>query len=449
MHEEKGRPMATIYKDVPHLIHETNEAQRPVDIRVSPGDRTVLRELGKRLAEAAADPVNDRRREMWSRVNRLEEARPMVWMNEVCWNEMDVDGELAPQTSGDFCQRIEIEMRQNLYQWRRMPCDMVLDAIVYSPLIVENTGFGLEIREDVIVFDPQNTVVSHRFHPQITGEEDIEKIRMPEIIHHAEQSRRTHEAYCEIFDGVLEVRQAGSPGFWFAPWDIIVEWTGVEQALLDLALRPAYIHRLVDRLVTAYLHGLNQYEEQGLLALNNRNVRIGSGAYGYTDELPTEGRPADHVRCRDIWGCATAQIFSEVSPAMHEEFALQYERRWLERFGLTYYGCCEPLDRKIDILRSISNLRKISVSPWVDMERAASAIGRDYVVSLKPTPAVLATDGWNLEAARRDLEGRLQIARRHGCPVEIIMKDISTVRYDPRRLWEWAQMAVEVSERFA
>jgi hypothetical protein len=27
---------------------------------------------------------------------------------------------------------------------------------------------------------------------------------------------------------------------------------------------------------------------------------------------------------------------------MHEEFALQYEKRWLERFGLTYYGCCEP-----------------------------------------------------------------------------------------------------------
>jgi hypothetical protein len=29
--------------------------------------------------------------------------------------------------------------------------------------------------------------------------------------------------------------------------------------------------------------------------------------------------------------------------------------------------------------------------------------------------------------------------------VELIMKDISTVRYDPRRLWEWAEIAMEIA----
>jgi hypothetical protein len=29
------------------------------------------------------------------------------------------------------------------------------------------------------------------------------------------------------------------------------------------------------------------------------------------------------------------------------------------------------------------------------------------------------------------------------------MKDISTVKSQPRRLWEWADLAVEVAERFA
>jgi len=32
--------------------------------------------------------------------------------------------------------------------------------------------------------------------------------------------------------------------------------------------------------------------------------------------------------------------------------------------------------------------------------------------------------------------------------VEVIMKDISTVRYQPQRLWEWARMAAEVTERY-
>ncbi len=29
------------------------------------------------------------------------------------------------------------------------------------------------------------------------------------------------------------------------------------------------------------------------------------------------------------------------------------------------------------------------------------------------------------------------------------MKDISTVRYHPQRLWEWARIAMEVAEEFA
>jgi hypothetical protein len=30
-----------------------------------------------------------------------------------------------------------------------------------------------------------------------------------------------------------------------------------------------------------------------------------------------------------MWGCSNAQIFSEVSPQMHWEFALEHDLRWL------------------------------------------------------------------------------------------------------------------------
>jgi hypothetical protein len=151
------------------------------------------------------------------------------------------------------------------------------------------------------------------------------------------------------------------------------------------------------------------------------------------------------VRAIDLWGCATAQIFVGVSPEMHEEFALRYERRWLERFGLSYYGCCEPLHHKIHILRSIPNLRKISISPWADVETAVQETNGDYVLSYKPSPAVLAADEWDPEFARRSLREALEKMR--GCAVEVIMKDISTVRYEPQRLWEWAKIAAEETER--
>jgi hypothetical protein len=144
---------------------------------------------------------------------------------------------------------------------------------------------------------------------------------------------------------------------------------------------------------------------------------------------------------------AAAQIFSEVSPRMHEEFGLQYEMRWLDRFGLTYYGCCEPLHRKVNILEKIKNLRKISMSPWIDVREAARSVGDRYIFSFKPSPAPFAGDVWNLEKAKAELVNVLEGTRN--CVVEVIMKDISTVRYEPQRLWEWARMATEMTERYA
>ena len=79
-------------------------------------------------------------------------------------------------------------------------------------------------------------------------------------------------------------------------------------------------------------------------------------------------------------------------------------RRWLERFGMTYYGCCEPLHKKIHILISIPNLRKISISHWADINEAARQISNDYVISLKPDTAIFAIDNWNPERAREELE---------------------------------------------
>ena len=49
--------------------------------------------------------------------------------------------------------------------------------------------------------------------------------------------------------------------------------------------------------------------------------------------------------------------------------------------------------------------------------------------------------------ARKTLRETLE--KIQGCDVEIIMKDISTVRYEPQRLWEWAQIAAEEAEKYA
>jgi len=128
---------------------------------------------------------------------------------------------------------------------------------------------------------------------------------------------------------------------------------------------------------------------------------------------------------------------------------LQYELRWMERFGLNYYGCCEPLHRKIDLLKKIPRLRKISISPWANTDEAVEKIGNQYVYSFKPNPAIFAVDPWDKETAKSDLLNTLEKAKSNNCIVEVIMKDISTVHYEPQRLWEWNRIAEEETERFA
>jgi len=416
-------------------------------MKVSDRDRTILRTLAEKQARIAALPVHQQTIEGWKRLNRLERGKPMVWINEIPWHEINVNDELTLQTSDEFCRVQERRLRRIIYQWEHMRGDMVVEPVFYSPLAIRDTGFGITEDVDIAKTDETSTVVSRHFHLQIQREEDIEKIKMPRVTYDAETTERTFDCLQNLFGDILPIVKRGAPGFWFAPWDELIRWWGVQEGMMDLILRPELVHHAMDRLMSAYLCRLDQYEDLNLLSLNNNNVRIGSGGLGYSDQLPQADYDPRHVRPSDLWGSATAQIFSDVSPKMHEEFALRYERRWLDRFGLTYYGCCEPLDRKIDMLKSVSNLRKVSMSPWVDMDRAARNVGDGYVFSRKPNPAIFAEDTWNPDQARRQL--REDMEKTRGCVVEVIMKDISTVRYEPQRLWEWAQIATEVTKEFA
>ena len=146
-----------------------------------------------------------------------------------------------------------------------------------------------------------------------------------------------------------------------------------------------------------------------------------------------------------MWMFGLAQMFSTVSPDMFREFEVDYASRICERFGLVYYGCCDPLDDRMTEVRQIPNVRKVSMSPWANEQRGAAAIGGDFVYSRKPNPALVATDSFHADQVRNDLTATREVCEKHGCPLEFILKDISTVRYEPARLTEWARIAMDVA----
>lgn len=415
------------------------------DYTISNKDKKILKELAKRKSEIAELPIHKDKIKMWKDLNSLKEVRPLVWIANIPWHEMNVNDELTLKTSTEFSRFLEIRLRRTLYQWEHMRVDMVVEPTIPCYLVISDSGFGISEQVKISKTDESSDIYSREFKPQIEKEKDIEKIKTPKVFFNKKATDEMFESMLDVFDGILKVEKRGIPGFFFYPWDDLITWWGVEKALTDLILKPDLVHKAMERLVNAYLSRLNQYENLNLLALNNCNYRTGSGGLGYTDEIPKGDYSLDNIKTSDLWGCAAAQIFTAVSPKMHDEFALQYELKWLKRFGLNYYGCCEPLDKKIEILRKIPNLRKISMSPWVNLELGASNIGKDYVFSYKPKPFIFTGNFWDLESIKNNFTKNLKKIKN--CTVEILMKDLSTVNYKPERLWEWAKMAIEVVER--
>ncbi len=407
---------------------------------VSRQDRNVLRELASQVAEIAALPVQQETISLWKALNGLKPVRPMVMIDQVCWHEMEVDGELTLQTEDDFCREIETTLRRTLYRWKHMRVDMVVEPVVEVPKVIRGEGFGIDVVERAAILDPRNDVYGHAYIDQFETEDDLKKIRDPEVYLDEKATAEAQEKAHGILDGILTVRMQGRFPV-FSPWDIITCWRSPEHVLLNLIDRPEFMHAIMSRLTEVHLLLLNQLEEQGLLGVGQHTIHC-TGAY--TDELPAPGFQQEHPRPSDLWTYGMAQVFSSVSPAMHQEFWLDYAVRWFSRFALGYYGCCEPLHEKIDIIRGVPNVRKISMSPWVDVEKGAERIGRDFVFSRKPSPALLAGDAWEPDRVEKDLRNTLEQCTRHGSPVEFILKDISTVGYHPQRLWEWADIAMRV-----
>jgi hypothetical protein len=404
---------------------------------VSDQDRSILRELAARVAQIAALPVQEETRRRWRALNGLRPERPMVMVDQVCWNELEADGELALHCADPECRQYEQRLRRRLYQWRHFRVDMVMDPFIHVAKAVHSTGFGIAVDEETIATDPHNSVVSHGYINQFVTDADLDKIRTPVVTHDAAESARRLAVARDLFRGTLEPRLEGVAPY-LSVWDPLTTWMSIEDALFALVDRPAYMHELVRRMVHGHLAYLDQLEAQDLVCGPQSLIHC-TGAW--TDDLPQDA--ATPATYRQRWMFGLAQMLGAVSPAMYEEFEIEPCLPIFARFGLVYYGCCDPLHNKLTQVRRIPNVRKVSISPWAIEEDGAAAIGRDFVYSRKPNPAHLAAETFDEELVRRHLRTSIGICRRHGCPLELILKDLSTVRHDPPRLWRWATIAME------
>lgn len=408
-------------------------------------DVKVLRKLAYDYFNLAYGDKNAEKLKLHKAVNDLKQIRPVVLIDEIPWNEMHIGDELKTQCSDPFLREIEWFLRSNLYRSKYMPADTVYRPFIPVTKVFSFTDIGLSIDEETIATDKTNHIVSHTFTDVLQTDEDLDKLHPPVITHDSEESLRRFNMIGEILGDIIPVRLTGWEAFFTTPWDEIVRYRSVTNLMIDLIERPDFMHKIAQKFTEISLSVLDQLEALDMFDHDPYSLHCTAAR---TDDLPGKSFDGERLTRKNIWGRGAAQIFGSVSKEMHDEFDIDYMVKTIGQCGLAYYGCCEPLDKKIDIVEKIPNLRKISITPWADVNVAAEAIQNKYVLASKPTPASVAIPVLDQEQLRKELGTILDACKRNNCSTDIVLKDISTCCYRPQNLFEWEKIAMEMVTNF-
>ncbi len=407
-------------------------------------DDQIIRDLTKRIAEIAHDPVMEERRKLWHKHAAFDGDRPMVLAEH--GGVQDIIPESRLKCSGERARGIEQGLRHTIFRFEEVGDDHVVEPYVDYNWEVSNDGYGVPYHIERA--DNEGKMGSYRWDPPIKDlDKDFDKLHPRTFSVDRDATMKKKAELEELWDGILPVRMRG--GFWGTmgmTWPAI-SLIGLEGLMMAMVDNPDGLHRLMAFLRDDHLAEAEFAQREGLLSLNNENDYIGSGSEGYTHELPQPGwEPDQPVRLKDLWVLSESQETVGVSPEMFAEFIFPYQLAVIEKFGLCYYGCCEPVHTRWHVIEKIPNLRRVSVSPWCDQAKLASACGDRVTFCRKPNPTLISTSDFDEDAIRADIRETLEIAK--GCTIELSMKDVHTLHDESWRLGRWVELAREEIDKF-
>jgi len=409
---------------------------------ISSNDRIIIRALARRVADITALPIQAERRNLWKLHNSLKTTRPMILVfPEGSWQELLTANHL--QCKGEQARNIEWQLRSRIYYHEHFQDDTVIEKEWIVNKVIINSGWGLEPRR---IESPDARGAWH-FDPVIKEPADLKRLRFPEIMHDHVATQQALTEACDLFGDILDIKLKGVAHISYHLMGDYTALRGLEEVMMDMVRDPHMVHDTMAFMTEGHQQVLQQYIDQNLLSLNNDSTYQSSGGNGYTDELPVPSFDPGRLRPCDMWASAEAQEMDSVSPKMHAEFIPQYEKRLLKPFGLTGYGCCDDLTPKLDDVFHIPNIRRISISPFADVDGCAERLKGHYIFSWKPHPAHLTGD-FKENMIREHIRHVVSVTQAHGCILEMVLKDTHTCEHHPERFDHWLQIAREVRAEF-
>lgn len=398
-------------------------------------DKEILRDAAKKVAELAARPIEEEKKRLWYKTNSLHSERPMVVCDpENGWYEIITPDKL--KCKSDLGRVLEFYLRKTIFWGEEMKDDTVIMPVFRAHHIFEETSRGFD-KVDIGI----GQIGSYVWKPAIENIENIDKLKPQKFLIHKELTDGYYALLNEIFEGILEVKL---DTMWWNSCGMtadLIFLIGMENMMIMMIDDPDSIHKLMRFLCDEFLLKFEYVENSGLLCLNNNDMYVGTGGYGWTDELPKDGFNGK-VRLCDIWGLSESQETIGISPKMFGEFIFPYQYELLQKFGLNCYGCCEPVESRWEYIEKIHSLRRISVSPWADEEFLAEAIGNDYIYSRKTPSTWLAAEVADDAMMAAGIRRTIELAGRGN--LELIMKDNHTIGNNPNNCIRYVEICRQV-----
>ncbi len=434
---------------------------------ISQKEKDYLRELAKQYEEACNTPENDAKRRHWYDINGLKPGTKPVFTNHywpLAMSEIFPDNTYT--CTDEVAREFETYFKSKLFYTQTLGDDNVLEPVVYSRVVesmkkyndIDSViGHAGDMGQEDFILSTGKEMGAHDGDAYeivcvIHSEEDIEKITHPVLKYNKEESRKYYDEACEIFQPTLKViRQPIS--FAARVADEYSWFRGLENTYMDIYDDPDMLHRALKKVQTNLIQRYQAYVDAGIYGTLDLSYSVGSAGLRYVEGMPdfrSVDNPFDYsIPLKDCWGNTASELFTCVSKEMHNEFDTEYTKDILSNFAHSNMGCCEVLDKKVDLAANLPNVRKISVSEWCDHEVSAQAIKQKYVYSYRAAGIHFMYDNWDKDAAEKEIRSVLESVKRNGCNTEIVLNIGGTLKANPRqKVMEWSKMTRELINEY-
>ena len=145
-------------------------------MHLSKNEINILQELGKKYMEIATLPIQNEKIELWKSLNRMKMKRPMVVIDQLPTNELNVNGDLTCYINDPVFRTVEFNLRLDIFKWTHFKADMVLDPFIRIPKAISESGYGITPQDEILIADSVNGLASHRYINLLEDESNIEKL---------------------------------------------------------------------------------------------------------------------------------------------------------------------------------------------------------------------------------------------------------------------------------